>query len=92
MGHGDGEVRRPPTRPRQRGLSRSSALPPPRLEIVLEGICQPPGIGESQLQPLGPDGGTMGAACPAKKSLPERIGSATKRRIGVMLWSRMGPS
>jgi hypothetical protein len=46
----------------------------------------------ARLRPLAPVGGTMCAASPARNSRSYRIGSATKLRIGVMDFSRIGPS
>ena len=46
----------------------------------------------ARFRPLAPVGGTMCAASPAKKSFPQRIGSATKLLTAAMLFSIEGQS
>ena len=46
----------------------------------------------ARFMPLAPVGGTMCAASPARNSRPYRIGSTTKLRMPVMLFSSTGPS
>ena len=46
----------------------------------------------AKFKPFAPVGGTMCAASPARKSLPNRMGSVTTLRSGAMLFSSDGPA
>src|SRR5215470_15519001 len=79
---------------RLRAVSEYASASPdcPSLSRLVSALARAVTSARARLRPLAPVGGTIWAASPARNSRRQRMGEATKLRIGEMAFSVIGPS